>query len=43
MAPFNQNTERFLYKNDNLVPGPGAYELSSIDDWHKKSHNILFV
>ena len=41
--PFNQKTGRFQYKDDNLVPGPGSYELNSVDDWHKKSHNILFV
>ena len=41
--PFNQKTGRFKYKDDNLVPGPGSYELNSVDDWHKKSHNILFV
>ena len=41
--PFNQKTGRFQYKDENLVPGPGSYELNSVDDWHKKSHNILFV
>ena len=43
-APFNENNKRFNYKVDEYqVPGPGAYEINSYDDWNKKSHNILFV
>ena len=44
-APFNENNERFSYnKNDKMpVPGPGSYELSNLNEWDKKSFNILFV
>ena len=44
-APFNENNERFNYKkNDKMpVPGPGSYELSNLNEWDKKSFNILFV
>ena len=44
-APFNENNERFNYKkNDKMpVPGPGTYELSNLNEWDKKSFNILFV
>ena len=42
-APFNEKNKRFNYTDENLVPGPGAYNINSYDDWNKKSHNILFV
>ena len=42
-APFNQKENRFDYNEKNFNPGPGSYEINSIDDWNKKSHNILFV
>lgn len=41
-APFNENNQRFNYIQ-NEVPGPGSYDVSNIDEWNKKSHNILFV
>lgn len=43
-TPFNVGNIRFNYKiKGTPVPGPGAYEQSSFEDWNKKSHNILFV
>lgn len=43
-TPFNIGNIRFNYKiKGTPVPGPGAYEQSSFEDWNKKSHNILFV
>ena len=43
-APFNENNQRFNYKNDKMpIPGPGSYELSNFNEWDKKSFNILFV
>ena len=43
-APFNIGNIRFNYKIKGVpVPGPGAYEKGSFEDWNKKSHNILFV
>ena len=44
-APFNQNNKRFKYEDSSnkYIPGPGAYDINSFEDWNKKSHNILFV
>ena len=44
-APFNQSNKRFKYdeSSNKYIPGPGAYEINSFEDWNKKSHNILFV
>ena len=44
-APFNQNNKRFKYteSSNKYIPGPGAYDINSFEDWNKKSHNILFV
>ena len=45
MAAFNQSNKRFKYDegSSKFVPGPGAYDINSFEDWNKKSHNILFV
>ena len=44
IAPFNQSNKRFNYEKDiNRMPGPGSYDINSLVDWNKKSHNILFV
>ena len=42
---FNQSNKRFKYDegSSKFVPGPGAYDINSFEDWNKKSHNILFV
>ena len=42
---FNQSNKRFRYDEgtNKYVPGPGAYDINSFEDWNKKSHNILFV
>ena len=44
-APFNQSNKRFKYEesSNKYIPGPGAYDINSFEDWNKKSHNILFV
>ena len=44
-APFNQSNKRFKYEEptNKYIPGPGAYDINSFEDWNKKSHNILFV
>ena len=44
-AAFNQSNKRFNYdeSTNNYIPGPGAYDINSFEDWNKKSHNILFV
>ena len=44
-VPFNQSNQRFKYdaQSNKFIPGPGAYDINSFEDWNKKSHNILFV
>jgi len=44
-VPFNQSNKRFKYdeQSNKFIPGPGAYDINSFEDWNKKSHNILFV
>ena len=44
VVPFNQGKRRFSVKKDDFpLLGPGSYELSNLNDWNKKSHNILFI
>ena len=44
VVPFNQGNRRFSVKKDDYpMLGPGSYELSNLNDWNKKSHNILFI
>ena len=44
VVPFNQGNRRFSLKKDDFpLLGPGSYELSNLNDWNKKSHNILFI
>ena len=42
---FNQSNKRFNYdkESNKYIPGPGAYDINSFENWNKKSHNILFV
>ena len=44
-AAFNQSNKRFKddESSNKYIPGPGAYDINSFEDWNKKSHNILFV
>ena len=43
LVPFNQNMKRFDYNEKNKNPGPGTYDISSYEEWNKKSYNILFA
>ena len=38
-----KKTRKNKKESNKYIPGPGAYDINSFENWNKKSHNILFV
>ena len=44
MPPFNQGDIKSKFLDSNqMLNGPGQYNLDSYYDWNKKSYNVNFV